>query len=72
TSVDAVTPALGYAANVITVVTTVFLGLVLFIFWLGSLGEKGKHLHGMGPAIAGGSPALSPELRRRVEGGDRR
>jgi cytochrome bd-type quinol oxidase subunit 1 len=42
TSVDAVTPALGYAANVITIVTLAFFALVMFIFWLGGLGEKGK------------------------------
>jgi cytochrome bd-type quinol oxidase subunit 1 len=53
TSVDAVTPALGYAANVITIVTTIFLALVLFIFWLGSLGEKGKDASAHGPALAG-------------------
>ncbi len=58
TSVDAVTPALGYAANVITVVTTVFFVLVMFIFWLGGLSEKGKaEGHGGAPApvLAGGS-----------------
>jgi cytochrome d ubiquinol oxidase subunit I len=42
TSPEAVTPALGYAANVITIVTFVFFALVMFIFWLGGLGEKGK------------------------------
>jgi len=42
TSPEAFTPALGYASSVITVVTTIFLALVMFIFWLGSLGEKGK------------------------------
>ena len=42
TSPDAWTPALGYAANMITIVTVVFFLLVLFIFWLGSLAEKGK------------------------------
>jgi hypothetical protein len=57
TSVDAVTPALGYAANVITIVTIVFFALVMFIFWLGGLGEKGKAgAHApAAPAIAGGS-----------------
>ncbi len=56
TSPDAWTPALGYAANMITVVTAVFLALVLFIFWLGSLGERGKpEAHEPVPAIAGGS-----------------
>ena len=58
TSVDAATPALGYAANVITIVTIVFFVLVTFIFWLGSLGEKGNasaHGPAPAPAIAGGS-----------------
>lgn len=56
TSPEAVTPALGYAANMITVVTAVFFALVLFIFWLGGLGEKGKaEAHETAPAIAGGS-----------------
>jgi cytochrome d ubiquinol oxidase subunit I len=58
TSVEAVTPALGYAANVITVVTLAFFALVMFIFWLGGLGEKtspeGAHGHAA-PVLAGGS-----------------
>ncbi|PYM17493.1 MAG: hypothetical protein DMD81_08685 [Candidatus Rokuibacteriota bacterium] len=58
TSVDAVTPALGYAANMITIVTIVFFALVMFIFWLGGLSEKGAeagaHAHAA-PVIAGGS-----------------
>jgi len=56
-SVDAVTPAIGYAANMITVVTIAFFALVLFIFWLGGLGEKGRaEAHGhAAPVIAGGS-----------------
>src|SRR5207237_6201872 len=57
TSVDAVTPALGYAANVITIVTLVFFALVTFIFWIGGLGEKGPagaHGHAA-PVLAGGS-----------------
>jgi len=56
TSPDAVTPALGYAANVITLVTAVFFAFVLFIFWLGGLGEKGKaEAHKAAPVMAGGS-----------------
>jgi len=58
TSPEAVTPALGYAANVITVVTLVFFALVMFIFWLGGLGEKGKEAGAHGhaaPVLAGGS-----------------
>ena len=41
----------------ITVVTIAFFLLVLFIFWLGGLGEKGKaEAHGhAAPIIAGGS-----------------
>jgi hypothetical protein len=58
TSPEAVTPALGYAANVITIVTLAFFALVMFIFWLGGLGEKGREgeAHGhAAPVIAGGS-----------------
>ena len=56
TSPEAVTPALGYAANMITVVTAVFFALVLFIFWLGGLGERGRaEADGRAPAIAGGA-----------------
>jgi cytochrome bd-type quinol oxidase subunit 1 len=56
-SVDAVTPALGYAANMITLVTLVFFALVMFIFWIGGLGEKGPAgAHGHpAPVLAGGS-----------------
>ena len=38
TSVDAATPALGYAAIVISVCVLIFLSLVAFIFWLSELG----------------------------------
>jgi len=52
TSAEAVTPALGYAANVITVVTIVFFLLVSFIFWLGGLSERGKAgAHGQGAPV---------------------
>jgi len=39
TSPDAATPALGYAANMISTCVVIFLGLVAFIFWLGGLAE---------------------------------
>jgi len=57
-SVDAVTPALGYAANMITLVTIAFFALVMFIFWLGGLADRGKegaHAHQPAPVLAGGS-----------------
>jgi cytochrome d ubiquinol oxidase subunit I len=58
-SAEAVTPALGYAANVITLITIAFFALVTFIFWLGGLSERGQagahgHAHAA-PIIAGGS-----------------
>ena len=40
TSASAATPALGYAAQIISVCVIVFLGLIAFIFWLGGLVEK--------------------------------
>jgi cytochrome bd-type quinol oxidase subunit 1 len=40
TSPEAVTPALGYAANMITAVAAIFLAFVVLIFWLGGLGER--------------------------------
>src|SRR5205085_8155449 len=40
TSPQAFTPALGYAANMISACVLIFLGLVAFIFWLGSLAEQ--------------------------------
>jgi hypothetical protein len=40
TSPDAATPALGYAANVISACVIIFLSLVAFIFWLGGLAER--------------------------------
>ncbi len=40
TSVDAFSPTLGFAAQVISVCVLMFLGLIGFIFWLGKLGEK--------------------------------
>src|SRR5262249_20782219 len=58
TSPEAFTPALGYAANMISAVTAVFFALVLFIFWLGRLGETetaDARAHAPAPVIAGGA-----------------
>lgn len=41
TSEFAATPALGYAAKMISVAVLIFLALVAFIFWLGGLAERG-------------------------------
>ncbi|HEX9895776.1 MAG TPA: cytochrome ubiquinol oxidase subunit I [Gemmatimonadales bacterium] len=41
TSPSAATPALGYAANMISTCVVIFLALVAFIFWLGGLAERG-------------------------------
>jgi hypothetical protein len=57
-SPDAVTPALGYAANVITVTTVLFLGMVMFIFWLGGLGShRADEAHATEPV---GAPSPAP------------
>ena len=40
TSDFAATPALGYAANMISVCVVIFLGMVALIFWLGGLAEQ--------------------------------
>ena len=40
TSQYAATPALGYAANMISTCVLIFLSLVAFIFWLGGLAER--------------------------------
>jgi cytochrome bd-type quinol oxidase subunit 1 len=43
TSQQAATPALGEAANMISICVAIFLGLVAFIFWLGGLAEHAAH-----------------------------
>ncbi len=40
TSQWAATPALGYAAQIISICVLIFLGMISFIFWLGGLAEK--------------------------------
>jgi hypothetical protein len=42
---QAFTPALGYAANMISACVLIFLSLVAFIFWLGSLAERASLAH---------------------------
>jgi cytochrome d ubiquinol oxidase subunit I len=57
TSEFAATPALGYAAQVISVCVLIFLGMIAFIFWLGGLVEKPALVPEKVPQTAGG-PAL--------------
>jgi cytochrome bd-type quinol oxidase subunit 1 len=56
-SPDAVTPALGYAANIITMTTVLFFLMVMFIFWLGGLGERG---HAAAADTNGGHAPAAP------------
>lgn len=56
TSVDAATPALGYASIVISVCVLIFLSLVAFIFWVGGLAEK-PVISGVGGGATGSAPA---------------
>jgi cytochrome d ubiquinol oxidase subunit I len=39
TSPGAYTPTLGFATNIVSITVIIFLGLLAFIFWLGSLDE---------------------------------
>ncbi|MBI4408807.1 MAG: cytochrome ubiquinol oxidase subunit I [Gemmatimonadetes bacterium] len=55
TSPWAATPALGYAAQMISACVLIFLGLIAFVFWLGGLIEKPALLPKATPA-----PAASP------------
>jgi len=38
-SPDNFVPAIGYAGNMMTIVTILFLSMVLFVFWIASLSE---------------------------------
>jgi hypothetical protein len=68
TSEFASTPALGYAANVISACVLIFLGLVAFIFWLGGLAEKPvlatlPKSVAPSPSAAGAPPHTGPGLQ---------
>jgi hypothetical protein len=60
TSEWAVTPALGYAAQVISLCVLIFLGMISFIFWLGGLVEKTTLVPSAGGPAA--TPKQPPEL----------
>ena len=58
TSNYAATPALGYAANMISVTVVIFLALVAFIFWLGGLSERSVN-----KSAGGAAPLAQPAAR---------
>ena len=60
TSVDAATPALGYAATMISACVLIFLGLVASIFWLGTLAEHAVEKRVAIPGTPAGLPASVP------------
>jgi hypothetical protein len=62
TSEFAATPALGYAAQVISACVLIFLGLIAFIFWLGGLVEKPVVVpaEDLKPGMTTVRPELSP------------
>jgi cytochrome bd-type quinol oxidase subunit 1 len=61
TSEWAATPALGYAAIVISSCVLIFFVLVAFIFWLGGLAEKPiVSKASAGPSVSHGGPELAP------------
>ena len=60
TSEFAATPPLGYAAQVISWCVVIFLGLVGFIFWVGSLAEKPIMSHPRQDSLPPTDPRLAP------------
>ena len=60
TSEFAATPPLGYAAQVISWCVLIFLGLVAFIFWVGSLAEKPIMNHPRQDSLPPTDPRLAP------------
>ena len=60
TSVDAATPALGFAARMISTCVLIFLSLVAFIFWLGTLAEHAVAKRGATHELPAGVPAGVP------------
>ena len=51
-SPDAFTPTLGYAANVVSVGTILFMAMVIFVFWLSQVGTRKAEAVGYWKALA--------------------
>jgi cytochrome bd ubiquinol oxidase subunit I len=60
TSPDAYTPTLGFATNIVSITVVVFLGLLAFIFWLGSLEETAAEEELVKDVEAAFRPPLRP------------
>jgi hypothetical protein len=45
-SVDAFTPTLGYAANVVSIGVIIFMAMVIFVFWISQVSGKASPTHG--------------------------
>lgn len=45
-SVDAFTPTLGYAANVVSIGVIIFMAMVMFVFWISEVSSKTAHAQG--------------------------
>jgi hypothetical protein len=57
TSVDAFTPTLGYATQVVSVTVLIFFGLIAVVFWLSSLSGKKEHsVAAVAPVAVSSSP----------------
>ncbi|MGH7718186.1 MAG: cytochrome ubiquinol oxidase subunit I, partial [Gemmatimonadaceae bacterium] len=61
TSADAATPALGQAANMISLCVVIFLALVAFIFWLGGLAEHAVQKGAAVPHPAARDARVAPD-----------
>ena len=59
TSVDAFTPTLGYATQVVSVTVLILFALIAVVFWLSSL--SGKKEHSIAAAAPGAAPAGAGE-----------
>src|SRR4029079_2552383 len=58
TSPQAFTPALGQAANMISLCVLIFLSLVAFIFWLGGLAQRAGHADAFEPRAVSIPPGV--------------
>ncbi len=59
TSPHAATPALGHAANMITLCVVIFLAMVAFIFWLGGVAERAIPALVPGSGMRAGVPSVA-------------